>query len=376
LLDEHLKERKLRISREAKSILANIIDIVFFASLTVEESEAVRIAVAVTVHGPQRLERERDTRSQDGTGIPTWEVTRIIPIPLTVESLAKFSRCLEYGRQLAILSGKRPRIVGIARRIIGTNGGGVPRIAAPRPGVLVFEMESEEQFRFEAGRKLPPRIDVLAQAGPVRDAISTISGASRGADDSLSSVEQALSELLPKIRALSKGAILAIFPQKPSPKVLDAIRYKRDDPMLLGKRIAEKHKLQRSYHAGTGDSTERAREEVGRATRSLNAALDDLAHLSTVDGAVVIGPELAVYGSGYLINSAKQIPKVVKANDALAKATERYEGSHGARHTAAFSFAWENKGGVAFVISEDGPVRCVMRIKQRLVVWLVHILET
>jgi hypothetical protein len=49
---------------------------------------------------------------------------------------------------------------------------------------------------------------------------------------------------------------------------------------------------------------------------------------------------------------------------------------HGARHRAAINFAYKNPGGVAFVISEDGPVKCALRVGDEVIVWPVGILET
>jgi hypothetical protein len=159
---------------------------------------------------------------------------------------------------------------------------------------------------------------------------------------------------------------------------------------LLARRISAEDEQRWGYlwkrvdASGAGLSKEKARElefareEAERARSLLDAAIDDLAHLSAVDGAILIGPKLAVYGGGYLIPSEKTeaLPETVEASDASAKTTRRYEGSHGARHKAAFSFAHLYSGGVAFVISEDGPIRCILKVDGRLVVWPVQMLET
>jgi len=49
---------------------------------------------------------------------------------------------------------------------------------------------------------------------------------------------------------------------------------------------------------------------------------------------------------------------------------------HGARHRAAINFAYLNPGGVAFVVSEDGPAKVALRIRNRVIVWPVRISET
>lgn len=48
----------------------------------------------------------------------------------------------------------------------------------------------------------------------------------------------------------------------------------------------------------------------------------------------------------------------------------------GARHAAAFLFAYVNPGALALVVSEDGPVHCALKIDHRVVVWPVYVPET
>jgi hypothetical protein len=433
LLAKLLKSRQIKVPRIQVQTLSIILDTVFFASLMVEESEAVRVGVVHAPEGSAELETMLDESPPNEDGIPTWDVTRISPIDLSATSLAKFSRALEYGKQLAIIAGvgRRLQIEGIARRLPRTDGGSVTRIAAPRPGVLVFERGFDELFRFNAGVHDQPRVDVLGEPGPVRDAIAGISGVTRGPTDGYSRIEWALKQLLPRIRSHGAGAIIAMLPTPPSSALVEAIKYRRSDPTLLARRISAEDEQQWSHlwkridASGADLSKEKvhelefAREEAERARHLLDAALDDLAHLSAVDGAIVIGPELAVYGGGYLVPSIKaedhqivdrerragvperqhvtpyssrehrarvgdrravdrgaSLPERVEASDASAKTTWRYEGSHGARHKAAFSFACNHPGGVAFVVSEDGPVNCIMKVDERLVIWPVQMLET
>ena len=73
-----------------------------------------------------------------------------------------------------------------------------------------------------------------------------------------------------------------------------------------------------------------------------------------------------IYGAGYLIAS-KTNPDVVRALDVALKRTESSPPLYGARHKAAFSFVAASPGRVAFVISEDGPVTCAVRINGKVV---------
>lgn len=49
---------------------------------------------------------------------------------------------------------------------------------------------------------------------------------------------------------------------------------------------------------------------------------------------------------------------------------------NGAKHHSAFSFANDNPGGVAFVVSENGPVSCALKVGNDVAVGPVLVLET
>jgi DNA integrity scanning protein DisA with diadenylate cyclase activity len=119
------------------------------------------------------------------------------------------------------------------------------------------------------------------------------------------------------------------------------------------------------------------REERERVANRLDAAIDDVARISAIDGAVLAGQGLAIYGAGYLINSKQSTTFEVRvAEDVCASASRPMPPLTGARHRAAFNFAFDNPGGIAFVVSEDGPVRCAMRADAHVLVWPVRIPET
>lgn len=390
LLAKLLRAGNFALRSPWRQTMSTILDTMFFASLQVEESEAVRVAVVYARGGAAELEATVDAHPIQDDPSPAWDVTRMPPIDLTAAGLAKFSRALEYGKQLAIIGGfgRTLRIEGIARRRRRTDGGNVTRIAAPRPGVLVFERGFRELFRFSAGLHVEPRLDVVGKAGPVRDAIARISGVRCGGEDFYTEAESALNRILPRVRAHGAGAIIAMLPTPPSEGLLSNIKYRRADPLVLASRISNEHKLQwahisrRIATSGVRISKTQVRRlnntrhEADEASDLLEAAIDDVARLSAVDGALVIGPRLSVYGAGYLIPLHDELPEIIAARDAAATETQRYEGSHGARHKAAFSFVCQHPGGIAFVFSEDGPVNCTMMVDERLVVWPVQLLET
>ena len=391
-------EKQLTISATDLDGMSLLLDTVFFASLMIEEGEHVRIAIVHDVAGAAGL----STVVDDPAGIEkqpslAWDVTAIPRKRFDVPTLAKLSRGIEYGAQLVVVGGTGNDlwIDGVARIRQRTDGGPAIRIAAPRAGVLVLERHVDQILRFEAGKQVPRPIDVVGTDGAVRRAIGAIArepGAIAKREDgpTLDSYpESALRRLIQKMRATGYGALLALLPQQPDEATLRGVRYGRVDPMLLSTRVQADKDLVRgslsrriAKHDESLDHHEaRARDAAQNAAdvaaEELEDAIEDVAQLSAIDGAVLGGPHLAIYGAGYLI-PAIQLPAgtVRQALDAEGETSEPYPARYGARHGAGFSFAYENPGAVGFIVSEDGPVSCALRIGDHVLVWSVAVLET
>lgn len=397
--------------------LAGLADFVFFASLIPEESEPVRVAVVYHKQGAQGLAGVHDASPEEEDPPLAWDVTAFRPSHLTAAALAKFSRGLEYGTQLVVVGGceregDELKIEGIARRLPHADGGDVIRLAAPRPGVLAFEQGSREIWRFEAGQSVPPALDVFGNKGPIRTAIGKITR-DPSPERLFSATNRVIRRLIHKMRATHAGGILAIMPEEPDETILSSVKYRRGVPSSLSARIRDEwdkrsaiiNEMMRNALTDIGNEERRGSETGSRdamhvtvdvaserldiasqlrdaadvATDRLEAAIDDVAQLSAIDGAVLAGPGLAIYGAGYKISTPRESSEidVVQALDVAMERTEAYDiHQHGTRHRAAVAFAYDNPGGLAFVVSEDGPVRCALRIEDHVAVWAVHISET
>lgn len=363
-----------------------LVDTLFFASLMVEEGEPVRIAIVHEEDGALSLEKMRDESAfNEESPELAWSVTRIPAQPFDAATLAKLSRGIEYGTQVVVVGGREElRIEGIARRKRGTDGGSATRIAAPRPGVLVFEQHERQVLRYEAGGQVRSASNVFGKGGPMHAAMSAICGGPYSPH-----AVHTVRRLVQRMRTTESGAILAMLPHEPSPALLRATRYGREDPGELMKRVEVDHTrviewanamMGMNFKRPTPKQVSRresAREARDLAHEELETTIADVARMSAIDGAVLAGPNLAIYGAGCVLPSTPLAPEVVRrALDIDANQTEQYPNRHGARHRAAFSFVFENPGAVAFVVSEDGPVSCATCLEKRVVVWSVEVLET
>lgn len=394
-------EKKLTISASDLDGMSLLLDTVFFASLMIEEGDHVRIAIVYSVDGAVGLSKVLDeSPGNEKDPAPAWDVTAIPRKTFDAPTLAKLSRGIEYGAQLVVVGGTGSElwIDGVARIRHRTDGGAAIRIAAPRPGVIVLERHVDQVLRFEAGKQVAPPIDVIASDGAVRRAIAAIT---REEGDTESAVtrtdgttlcshpESALRRLVQKMRGTGSGAVLALLPQEPDDQTLGGVRYGRVDPMLLSTRIqADKDLIRGSLSNRVAKRDEsldhdeaRARDAAQNAAdvaaEELEAAIEDVAQLSAIDGAVLGGPHLAIYGAGYLI-PAVQLPAgtVRQALDVSGDIWDAFPARHGARHGAGFSFAYQNPDAVVFIVSEDGPVSCALRLGDHVLVWSVAVLET
>ena len=97
-----------------------------------------------------------------------------------------------------------------------------------------------------------------------------------------------------------------------------------------------------------------------------------IASLSRVDGFVMLDRSLVVHGFGVELRADSSLSEVWLAGDAHAHArwmrTTLLE-EFGTRHRAMMRYCFEMPGTLGFVISQDGDVRAVTRIRDKLVFW-------
>ncbi|WP_437721792.1 putative sensor domain DACNV-containing protein [Sorangium sp. So ce861] len=391
MLNQLIEQHELHLACGNRKTAIALADTVFFASLMLEEGESIQVAIVYDEGGSSTLVDITDSEAAQWgeEGPPSaWRITEIERRPFDSRTLAKLSRGLRYGTHLVVVGGRAPElwIDGIARRDPHTDGGAVIRIAAPRPGVLVFEKQDRELLRYDAGVRVSPAIDVLTRDCVVGAAINAIIGRF-GAAMNYSPSEWITMQILRQMRTTRAGAILALLPQAPTDEMLAEVRYRRTDAHTLANRMqldwqkrmawisALVSTSNKSLDANKVDELSIKRTERDVAREELDAAIEDIAQLSAIDGAILAGPRLAIYGAGYIIPGIGEV-KPFKALDAHAINAEAMPSHYGARHKAAFSFAHAHRGGVAFVVSEDGPVSCALRVNDRVIVWPVRISET
>jgi hypothetical protein len=116
--------------------------------------------------------------------------------------------------------------------------------------------------------------------------------------------------------------------------------------------------------------TTRAMEPWDRVRQEIEACIHFIASLSRVDGAVVWNSDGTILGFGTEITLAEEIPELWGAEDPDGKRFRRIDPKvYGMRHRSVMRFCWKHAGSLGLVISEDGPIRAMMRLGKRLLFW-------
>lgn len=92
--------------------------------------------------------------------------------------------------------------------------------------------------------------------------------------------------------------------------------------------------------------------------------------LTRVDGLVLMTPDLAVRGFGVEITASRPPNQLLIAADDRARETRegRYD-HYGTRHRSMMRYVAATPNSVGFVVSQDGDVRCVMKMDDSVVLW-------
>ena len=94
--------------------------------------------------------------------------------------------------------------------------------------------------------------------------------------------------------------------------------------------------------------------------------------LSRVDGLVLLTPDLGVSGFGVEIQTSTMPARVTKAKSASAAQSSLTEVDYfyfGTRHRSMMRHCGAHPGSVGFVISQDGDVRAMLKVKNDVVMW-------
>jgi hypothetical protein len=107
-------------------------------------------------------------------------------------------------------------------------------------------------------------------------------------------------------------------------------------------------------------------------TNEITGCVRFVSSLSYVDGLILSNPDLSIRGFGVEIRAKKDPTQVFLSTHpsgkqkSLRALNPQY---YGMRHRSMMRYCFAHAGSVGFVISQDGEIRVMTRVKQALLVW-------
>jgi hypothetical protein len=118
------------------------------------------------------------------------------------------------------------------------------------------------------------------------------------------------------------------------------------------------------------ENTGESGELIARYKRRLGEYLDMIAQLSCVDGALIIDEHLRPLRFATHLAAPKWSREVLEGTHHDILPTQRIElARFGTRHNSAIGFVGVCPGTIGFVISQDGPVRAILRVGDAIWLW-------
>ncbi|GFO67610.1 hypothetical protein GMLC_11890 [Geomonas limicola] len=116
----------------------------------------------------------------------------------------------------------------------------------------------------------------------------------------------------------------------------------------------------------------RLEKELRSSKNEIDGVIWFIALLTRVDGLVLMDRNLAVRGYGVEITTSAEPENLFIAGDRLgseAKLRPAGYNHFGTRHRSMMRYCFENPGSIGFAISQDGEVRVISKIGERLIMW-------
>jgi len=97
-----------------------------------------------------------------------------------------------------------------------------------------------------------------------------------------------------------------------------------------------------------------------------------ISSLSCVDGLILASPDLSIRSFGVEIRTKKEVNSLYMASGPApkVKSLKRIDPNHhGTRHRSMMRYCMAHPRSVGFVVSQDGEIRAITRVRQRLMMW-------
>jgi hypothetical protein len=334
-----------------RRMLAELLEVAFWASLTTNEGRPTRVRMAMARTGS--LDSVLAFRD---------------PVPYREEEIARLAPAAASTGWLAVDSHQVPSSIwGISRQPISDRLGAII-VDVSDPGIVRVGMGPFQSFVVFAGRSTtsPRATRDLALTARLRAALGKelVTGDIAAASIAWRECE-ALTMLARMVLEDRHGGTLLVVPESTGAWLasLDPFTHQflEPDRSVRASFLSTQHSatsepaLARLEQADLSDSFRSAMfSAIAQASSHPEGLLRPIARLAAIDGAVVLTSDLDVLGFGAMIK-VEAVPEVYLAS-ALPEQVDRIriEDVGGTRHQSAVRFVGQHRESVALVISHDG----------------------
>jgi hypothetical protein len=390
----------------SEEVVALLLDTMYQASLLREESFQVQCRI---IHAPEEV---FETEIADGArGL---HVLRFVePVDYTAHNLRKLAAAAGYYRALLAVSLTRSGRLSVWGMVITgtdwvnhTEGGRADAVSLPNrlviqvlaPGHLVAASGIARVLESRGGKLLTEGFDPFrsewlpAKFGAIRKSLleelqanSTLAWGCRVGDTFVKDVAQSLvRRALRLVRTRGHGGMLVYLPEDANASSIAdqwfrfRVRFRPDDSSLRFRRLMIPL-LKRVVAIGESLNMdvitfEDYQQMLDVELASIDDALIEFSHLladlMSVDGSLVLDRSFQLIGFGAEIMGDSHVYRIHRALDLEANQTvEEPSDSSGTRHRSAYRLVSGLKEAIAVVVSQDGDVRFVAHVKEKLTYW-------
>ena len=341
------------------SALANLLTVVFFASLESEEGEY--LPIRVVFGGSRDDEAPQSTR----WGILHWTFLRFADRqPCSIRNLRRLSRATMQEWTFVHLASSEGRleIVGLARRGVGTDDGAFLEIVAPGPGRLEVWSGRRRIVEYAQANLIPPPENVILAEGPVQRALQRAAERAGVSTQAWPVYVEVIAAMVRAMAAHGHGGILAITDAS-GVHVESGIATARSPSLLTLLNQLVESQVRGQAGGGVAEPHGSQSDDVIKAAlrSEIDRAALEIGGLTALDGATLLDGELSIRAFGVILPTLPQCDVMQGFNSQPCVLSPFPIAERGARHRAAAVLAHGHAENLVFVASADGHMGCMLR---------------
>jgi len=367
----------VEVESPSKPILTQLVETILFASMATEEGHLTPVGIVFA-----------ESIEPFQADAPAWDFLRFSSSwKFEVNSIVKLaSACGSNNSFLVVVPQDEVlKLAGIAT----SHSRGffehdhLVRVLVLKPGVVSVCRGEREIVRYEHGRLRPRPPALLGRGGQHRAQLDSIEQAIFQKEDSSrlnANTEDFLQPIVQAMIRLGHGGLLLILGPEDEPgtlldgaKVLaEPLRFGASRRGMYDAQVAEFENLMQRVSPETDDPAEDEEsiaENTKKAVGRVDRLIEQIARLTTVDGAVVMSHSLEVLAFGVKISSGEESPKVFTVTNDRRPGEVWPLATRGTRHRAAAIFARQHPQGLAFIVSQDGDAAIFQKLESEIVYW-------